>query len=111
MLSYSQSTISKNSKENNPSCTTPNYLCRLEPVRGAGANQITERQEDAKKVGGAITESGTFVTVEGPREPIKSTRLDTPLDVCTVSMVTELIPRWIYANELSVNKGIADENS
>ena len=27
--SYSQSTISKNSKENNPSRTAPNYLCRV----------------------------------------------------------------------------------
>ena len=32
----------------------------FEPVRGARANQITERQEDAKKVGGAIAEIGNF---------------------------------------------------
>ena len=37
---------------------------RLQAVRGTRANQIKECQEDAKKVGGAIVKSGTFMTAK-----------------------------------------------
>ena len=79
----------------------------LKAVRGAGANQITERPTDAKKVGGAKSDSGIFVKASGRIVNFWTNRINairhTP-GCLEHYHGNDKKPRWIYANEINVNK-------